>query len=230
MSKLQTAGRFRARIMAWGLTRSSQPDSQSVGIRLEFSVLQYWNPSLANWEDWSQQNLDIGGTVWIIQKNGQPNEKAVIRLMDASGWDGSLDQIEAPLNTPGAWDPRDVQITVDWQEYNGKNEIRVAWVNGWDDAPGMPRLEASEVSAIKNAFGSKLRAVVANKNRNAPRPQPVAAPAVRPAPPPPPASSAPAAPEMIPATTQVLSESRPDGSYQASDGNWYTKDGQRIPF
>lgn len=225
MPQINAAGRYRGTIIGWNFQPSAT--SKSIGIFLQCQIKEWWNEATEpkQWEPLSggdqQGDFEASGTIWIIGTDGTPNQEKIENFIRDTGWSGRPEQITG--DEP--WDPKDIQFTVDEEEYKGRKRYKIGFVNAYDYVGRGRDLSPDQARLIKSQYGSQLRAIAANVNRNAPKPQPPkpAAPVAAPVPVPA-ATPAPADP------TQVISESRPDGSYQVPGGEWYTKDGERIPF
>ena len=178
MPQIAQTGDFRGRLIGWGFNESKatykdaggvERQSQSVGIDIQMVVLEMFNHSTNEWEDHSAYQWTARGTVWIIKKDGTPNQESIERFMKASGWTGNPDQILGSAE----WEPLDFGFNVESETYDGKARYKINWINAWDYTPGGVRaMPEAQAIALKNKIGSKLRAVAGNVARNVPKPTP----------------------------------------------------------
>jgi hypothetical protein len=148
------------------------------------------------------EGLDITGYFYLEKKDGSLNTRTVDDLKAALGWDGSdpfwlqeTDLSEHP-----------VQVVLGWDEYDGKNRIRVNWLNPYGSTGNGGDVVPADDEAkrrIGNRLGSKLRARSGGTPVKSP---PAAGKPAMPAPPveapaPAPATAPPAAGPKPPAPT-----------------------------
>lgn len=221
MPQINSPGRYRGRIIAWGLQDARE--SQSVAIYIKCQVNQFRNEAInpPQWEDLTygdqQGPWEVDGVLWIINKQGQPLQEQIERFMQATGWSGRIEQITGEEQ----WDPADIQFSVEENVWKERKSYRISFIYAYDSEP-RSQMAPDKVQHFKRAFGSQLRAIGQNALRNAPRPSAPQPPA-RPV-------ATPAAPQTAPDPTQQLSQPDEPGCYQGPDGKWYSQDGTEIPF
>lgn len=130
----------------------------------------------------AEMNSVIVGYHYLEKNDGSVNTVGVDQVKRALGWDGAdLDWLN---DTP--YDGL-VQIRVVEDEYDGKAQLKVNWLDHENAEPaGVQKADATELAAIKDKFGAKLRA---NSGGTA-RPGPAKPAAAKPTP----AKTAPAKP------------------------------------
>ena len=149
MKQLDRPGIFKARALR-GHIRTSQ-QSQAVAVSIEFLILAQYDASA--WTDWTQyEEHGIFGDFWVIKSDGSVNVQTAENLARSIGWDGDLDDVVGDL--PAIT----VQITVKEEEYNGRKQLKVGWINPEDFTPAVVAASAEEVTALGRRFGSLLRA------------------------------------------------------------------------
>lgn len=208
-------GNFRANIV--GPVELTQAQSGAVAARMRFRVFEALHNG--QWQDWTPYEVEVDGEIWILKKDGTANENAVRNLVEALGWDGS---VESLVGTD--WSEVPVQITVKRDSYNGHERFRVAWINHADSQPFGSAVDETKVRELQARFGAQLRAIAGRKSVAAPAPagRPANVPA-RPAAPSPgrpaaprPAAQRPALPQRpappAPAAPAVPSEAPPPDS------------------
>lgn len=173
MPKLDRPGIFRAEIVDYSLQDSQS--SEAVGIACRFAPYQKLEPN-GEWVDWNY-GQEVYGTVWIIKADGTVNERSHNEFMRASGWDGELESI---INK--TFQPWPVKIDVQNEEYNGKTQLRVKWINHHDDeGQGMRSIEEAKAKALAAKYSAKFRAIASQAKGTE----------VTPPPPPPPSQTTP---------------------------------------
>lgn len=134
------------------------------------------------WKDCEGENFDITGYFYIEKRDGSLNTMTLDSLKAAFGWDG-----RDPFwlqDTDLSQHP--VQVKLGYEEYNGKDRLKVQFLNPHGSVPGGVRKGDENVRRSVNArLGAKLRATAGSAP--APTPKPPAPPK---APPEKPASSA----------------------------------------
>lgn len=137
-----------------------QHPSGTVGLHFVISVDEAWNG--VAWEDWRQYDLEATGEQFVIKKDGSVNTKTVESLVGAMGWDGSF--ISVANKT---WIPRPAQFSVKADEWNGKAQFRLAYVNAWDHSKRNESHVEVDAAALDARFGSQIRALASSQTRNA---------------------------------------------------------------
>lgn len=102
---------------------------------------------------------------------GSFSDAAIDRTLDSMrhcGWDGDS------LATIDGLGANEVEIVIEQEEYQGKLNEKVRWVN----KPAALKLKHQLTGAARDAFASKLRGkVIAHKQKYGPQPAPAAKPA-----------------------------------------------------
>jgi len=134
------------------------------------------------WTDCSTEDLSITGYFYIEKRDRSINQMTIDALKAALGWDGvdlfwlqDTDLSEHP-----------VQVRLGFEEYQGKNRIKVRFLNPYGASPsGVTKADEATRRSINNRLGAKLRAVAGGTPAPAPPPSgKPAPPASRPAAPP----------------------------------------------
>jgi len=166
-------GRFKARVLGTGIRKSDK--SKSVSISFRFLLTEYFNPESNLWVPWSEYRQTIFGQAWIVKKDGKPNDDAVENVCRVFDWSGNL----ADFNESGRSWPQ-CSVTLDYEEYNGTEILKVKWINSYDDEGGRAfgNMEESEMNTMDAVLGSQFRAIAGNVARNKPKQEavPAAAP------------------------------------------------------
>lgn len=132
---LNRVGFHRARAISWTIEESKAP-KKSVALVIRFAILQHWDPEyetptgqVGAWStDWSE-GWYVDHKAWVVGKEGELNAGAIERLAEVGLWDGDWDRVASPP-------PTDIFILdVKSEEYEGKAQIRAAWVNKNTDRP-----------------------------------------------------------------------------------------------
>ena len=116
----------------------------------------------------------------LMQKDGTPNQRTLDTLRQVFGWDGTdpFWLVDTDLSAV------EFDIVVEPDSYEGKNTVRVAWINPKGSSHGGP-LKSGDRTTILAKYGAKFRAVAGPQpvaRAAAPKPQsPAAPPAPRPA-------------------------------------------------
>ena len=99
---------------------------------------------------------EINGFQCVITKNGAPNEIGIKALREAwTGWDGADPfWFQEAQNIAGV----KVSIVLDWEEYNGKTQLKVKYINNPDrPASGLPK--SMDRASFMHRHGARMRAV-----------------------------------------------------------------------
>jgi len=180
-------GRFRARVMDVGVNATGPNKLCTVVMR--FGLTEEYADG--EWRAVEAEDLDVVAYCYIERRDGGLNDFQVQALKEAFGWPGIdpfwfEDQKELPP----------VQVTLDWDEYQGKQRIRVQFINAYDSQPsGITHADPDQRRAMLARLGHKLRAHSGGKP--APAPMPTGAP--KPPPKPTATPQTPAAPAAAPA-------------------------------
>jgi len=144
----------------------------------------------ANWSTasgWTWPRISISTATTTEKKDGSINQVTVDSLKEAFGWDGR----DPFWLQDGDLDGLVVQIKLGFEDYNGKQRIKVQFVDAEDASPrDVPKADDGSRRSINTRLGAKFRALAGGSPAPAPKPT-----AARPAParPSAPAASAPPA-------------------------------------
>lgn len=232
MNTVDRPGQFRARPVQWGLVQSKAP-SQSLGVRIQFLLLEWLDDAQRKWLPWEEYGSLCGGTFYIVGRDGsvgESQERNIADLVRFLNWSGDI----ADLLEGGNFRPVDCQVTIGEEEYNGQTRMKVQWLNSLNGTINRVAPDAAKSLAAK--YGSQFRAVAGNVKRNMPLPVPARAstpPPVAAAPPPPARQAAPVG-QPVPVgpvgdvlgAALVAPNGEPLGDQQAID----PETGQVVPF
>lgn len=171
MSLPNETGRYIAKPQSWGVSEST---GGAVEFACDFALSQYLNPATGEWEDVGHLGMSIPGYFYPVDKEGNANAKTIKSIKDALGWSGTS---LVELNDSD-YSQSEVQITVDVEEYQGKQKMKVKWLNPRDYVGGgVGKGDPEKVKGFDARFGAKLRAISgaapSNGNGNgAAKPQP----------------------------------------------------------
>jgi len=172
MPLLNQPGTFKAMPMGWDI--SKKDDSKSVAMVIQFHILEALGDD-NQWQDWREyQPQEITGYFYVVKKDGNINTVQVEQLAKAIGWNGDI-SLGTLRNGPPE---KACQIVVEWEEYNGKDRLKIKWINPEDYTPGLKQSDDSTVQNVAAVYGSQLRAAAA---QHLPRAQPAAKKAAPPA-------------------------------------------------
>jgi hypothetical protein len=172
-------GTFRAEITEYGL---SEMDSGSMAVKLKVKLLELWNKTECQWEQWAQYDMEAEGSVWIVKKNnGGLNQRAAESLINFAGWDGDLESL---VNE--SWRPTKCAVVIASETYNNETKLKITFVNDFNRTPGaIGNVSPESVKAASARYGGQLRALAGNVKRNGTT-APAGNPPTPPSPPPPP--------------------------------------------
>jgi len=227
MPMANRAGRFRASALDLGLSETGPNNLGTVVVR--FALTQ----ELAGdeWQDVQEEALEITAYVYLEKRDHSVNVNAVRQLREAFGWDGAnVEWLEDTRPLP------DCQVTLEFETYQGRERLKVQWINAYDSEPGgnVPHSTPDLRKRMSTRLGAKLRAIgggtpAAKPTAKAPSPKPAnRPPAPAPAPLPPPTRRTPAAPAPGPTTVDetwvVFCEKGQEAKLPEAqvEANWWT--------
>jgi hypothetical protein len=185
-------GRFRARVMDVGVNETGPNKLCTVVLR--FALVEEYDKG--EWNNIESEELDAVAYCYVEKRDGSLNDFQVAALKEAFGWPG-MDPFwfEETKEFPP------VQVTLESEEYNGKDRIKVRFINSYDSEPGgITHADGDTRRALMARLGHKLRAHSGGKPAPAPKPtgapKPPPKPAAAPQAPGAPASSAKSASTM----------------------------------
>lgn len=152
---LNREGRFIARPRVWGVKIEQGKCPQ---FAVTFDCLQEEIHG-----DWQICNggEEITGFFTLIDGKGQPITFQLENIRDAFGWtDGKFSSLDQ-----GDWSQTEVQIVCGYEEYKGKNRLKVQYLNPRDYVSGAD-VKKADSSALKNLdaqFGPLVRAAIGVK-------------------------------------------------------------------
>lgn len=151
MSMIEQAGTYIAKATSWGVEVEEGKCPKFV-MFFEVSADKDGQPVEGS----------ITGYFTLINKDNSANEINLRCLKDVLGWDGqSFDTLN-----DGDWSQTEVQIVVEQEEYQGKTQLRVRYLNPKDYAGGSGFIKKAEPAAVQNLnakYGSTLRALFGGK-------------------------------------------------------------------
>lgn len=159
-------GSFRAMPLEWGFDEAK---SGALAIKMVLRLDEVWAVSDGGteeeWCDWRGEHQACYGYIWIVGKEGKPNETGIQQAVRALGWDGKLDTITDP-----SWVPTGCQVSLKQEEYNGQAKIKAGWFNHWFDSPGgmSANVEPAEAKAKLSRFAGQFVAIAANELKTMP--------------------------------------------------------------
>jgi len=185
-------GRFRARVTDVGVNETGPNKLCTVVLR--FALVEEYDKG--EWNNIESEELDAVAYCYVEKRDGSLNDFQVAALKEAFGWPG-MDPFwfEETKEFPP------VQVTLESEEYNGKDRIKVRFINSYDSEPGgITHADGDTRRALMARLGHKLRAHSGGKPAPAPKPtgapKPPPKPAAAPQAPGAPASSAKSASTM----------------------------------
>lgn len=168
MNRLDRPGIFKARPVSWKVQTSTK--SKSVGLNFEFEILAQLadgvdgnGEKISVWESWEGYDpVGVYGTIWVIGKEGKPNQTGIEQLVKSLGWDGDLKSVLGPVPDVVC------QIQVKEEVFEGTTQHKVSWINPEDFVPSPGGASSDEVTQLSTQFGSLLRAAAAGAKRASP--------------------------------------------------------------
>lgn len=155
---IDRTGDFRGQIV-WSAVKKY--DSGAVAIHVVARVDGAWNYDTEEWEDWREYDMEAEGFLFVIGKNGAPNQTQVEALCKHAGWNGSYAAIARE-----EWKPPACQFSIEENTYKDKTSYRIAWLNAYGATVGPKGLSPDEAKALDTQFGASMRAIIGNAKRN----------------------------------------------------------------
>lgn len=146
---LDQKGDFKAAVLAAEVRKET---SGAIGVAILFGITAAKGGE-AGWTDWTEYDVEVRGTFYVIKRDGTTNERTFRDLVDVLGWGGSFANVDEMVGKP-------CQVAVGAEEYKGKTQYRVDWLNPLDwEGFGLGNVDQAGVASLDAQFGSKLRAL-----------------------------------------------------------------------
>jgi hypothetical protein len=151
MSNCEQEGTYRGEIL--DMYFKDAKDTKAVAMHLIFKILDVYNHETAKWEDMSSNEDTVASDIWIIKRDGSPNEAACASLKSI-GWDGSFEI--------SSHDLRRAQFEVTEQEYKGRITYAAKWIKPFSQEPfeSSYQLDPKRLGQLAIEHGAKLRAIM----------------------------------------------------------------------
>lgn len=218
-------GRFKAAVVERGVGESGQNNLATFAC--EFKLLE----ELVNGEFLPlDQDFEITGYFFLEKKDGSLNTSQIDALKRAFGWDG-----RDPFWLQDAdMADRIVQVKLAFEEYEGKQKLKVRYVDAEDATGGGVRKADDQVRKSMNSrLGSKFRALAGGTPAPAPKPagKPTAPAASKPATKSAPPSAPPAAQgATVERAWEVFAAAcSPEWTQAQLDAEWFRVLGELFP-
>lgn len=159
-------GTFNALPMSMGLDETG--DNSLATVQINFAVIEEVTPQ--GDVDCSGEGMSITGYFYLEKKDGEPNENAIKSLKSSLGWDG----VDLGWFNTADVSQQPVQIVLGFEEYKGKNRVKVKYLNPLGSVGGageISKADPDKIKAMSNRLGSKLRAISGGTPVQTPKPQ-----------------------------------------------------------
>jgi len=177
MSQIDRAGLYQGVIQDHGMGTTRQKELPQFVCNL--LATHKWNDATEAWEEWDFEQTIIGYFV-LVHLNAQGEVERCLnyeQIQKALGWDGAS---FAGLGT-GQWKGTEVQFRVETDVYDGKESLKVCWIDAKDAQVGLRKLDAAALSSLDAKYGmTGTKAAPAGAPAVAPKPKPPAAPKPKP--------------------------------------------------
>ena len=120
------------------------------------------------WVSCEGEALDVTGWFFLEKKDGSVNTSTIDSLKAAFGWDGRdmfwLQDTDLSQQA--------VQVKLAFEEYQGKNRIKVKFLNPYGSAPsgGVTKADEGKRRSLSARLGAKFRALAGGTPAPAPKP------------------------------------------------------------
>lgn len=153
------AGNFRAEIIEYGM---KEFQSGAVAVQIKVALKEIWNHDEETWEPWEDYGMEAFGSIFVVGKEGNLNERGVKSLVNNAGWDGDFNSI-----ANRTWEPALCQVNIKAEVYNNVTTYKVAFVNHFDSVPGtMGMLDEDKVKDLAARFGASARSIASQAKAN----------------------------------------------------------------
>jgi hypothetical protein len=229
-------GRFKASILDHGVSETG-PN------KLATFVCQYRLQSELINGEWVAvaEDFEISGYHYLEKKDGSINQVTVDSLKAAFGWDGRDPFWLQDADLSGLL----VQIKLGFEDYNGKQRIKVQFVDAENASPrDVPKADDNSRRAINTRLGSKFRAMAGGSPAPAPKPttlrpaaakpsapagKPAAAAPVKPAAPVANVKQAPPPATLEQAWAEFVKNCNPEWGQEHVEAEWFAVLAQLFP-
>lgn len=144
-------GRFKATILDHGVSETG-PNNLATFVCQYKPVAELAN---GEWVD-VDEDFEISGYHYLEKRDGSINQVTVDSLKAAFGWDGRDPFWLQDADMSGVV----VQIKLGFEDYNGKQRIKVQFVDAEDSTGGsVPKSDDNSRRSLNNRLGSKFRAL-----------------------------------------------------------------------
>lgn len=148
-------GRFQALISDVAVIENGKPPKCCVA--LTYNIVT--ERTADGWTDVEKEGMSIVGYHYIEKSDGSINDYTVNNFKDVFMWDGkNLDHL-LTLKGERSGEGAQVQITLAWEEYEGKRRLRVQFLNKSDAEGGQVKHDPDAMKRAQSRLGSKLRAL-----------------------------------------------------------------------
>jgi len=156
MSQIKYPGTYRGIKVDAGIKKSSGGHIQLVAQLIATEQFDFetgeWVP---DWQQYDEQyGSEITAYLMLFSKDTSKDAFATAKqLQKAWGWDGSsLAELEK-------LEPEAFQFRVVEEEYKGKKQLKVAWIDAYDATPGgtIQKLDESEIKKLDAQYANVLR-------------------------------------------------------------------------
>lgn len=156
-------GTFRAEIIGY---RLAEFDSGAVAVEIKAKLLEWWSEQNKEWSPWEEYQFEAEGPIFIVKKDGRPNEIGVKSLVNA-GWDCSILSLR-----DNQWQPARCQVVVKSEVFKDQARFRIDSMSDWNRQPGGSSMSADKANALASRLDSQFRAIAGTVRTNAAPPSP----------------------------------------------------------
>jgi len=152
MVKLTQEGDYRGKIIDHAVSQTKNGYPQLVA---NLSAIETWDEDTQEWVDFSEYDAGIMAYLCLVGGDAKPLMN-MEQVMKATGWDG---QSFAALDNMDLTDTV-IQYRVEWEEYNGSDNLKVKWVDHKDATPGVKvkKLDPAELKSLDAKYSQTLKA------------------------------------------------------------------------
>lgn len=128
MNQCKQEGFYRISITEYGL---KEAESGALAVSIRAKLIQCWQNE--EWVNWDHYDQEADGDVWVVKKDGTPNEGAIHSLAQWAGWDGDMQSL-----VNANWQPLKCQCQVKREDYKGETRFKIAFLNDWNPMSPAP--------------------------------------------------------------------------------------------